>query len=69
MEEGPMALSTRKRDWQKVLSEAKKGLITLKQAANQLDVTEGHVLYKQPDGVLKEDALQNRLTMCPKSFI
>ena len=43
MEEGPMALSTRDRDRLKVLSEAKKGLITQKQAANQLDITERHV--------------------------
>ena len=43
MEEEPMALSTRDRDRLKVLSEAKKGLITQKQAANQLDITERHV--------------------------
>ena len=43
MEEEPMALSTRDRDRLKVLSEAKKGLITQKQAADQLKLTERHV--------------------------
>ena len=42
MEEEPMALSTRDRDRLKVLSEAKKGLITQKQAADQLKLTERH---------------------------
>jgi len=40
MEEEPIALSTRDRDRLKVLSKAKKGLITQKQAAQHLDVTD-----------------------------
>jgi len=43
MEEGPMALWTRDRDRLKVLSEAKRGLITQKQAAHHLDVTERQI--------------------------
>ena len=43
MEEGPMALSTRDRDRLKVLSKAKKGPITQKQAAQHLDVTDRQI--------------------------
>ena len=43
MEEGPMALSTRDRDRLKVLSDAKKGRITQKQAGQHLDVTERQI--------------------------
>jgi len=38
-----MALSTRDRDRLKILSEAKKGLITQKQATQHLDVTERQI--------------------------
>ena len=43
MEDGLMALSTRDRDRLKVLSEAKKGLITKKHAAQHLDITERQI--------------------------
>ncbi len=43
MEEGRIASSTRGRARLKVLSEAKKGLITQKQAAHHLEVTERQV--------------------------